>query len=188
MKTFGIAAVVIAAAMFGSTAMAAPAPIATFSFDHMDADYDGAGNFTLNTALDTIGDATRAVPVVGTAIYDNDATNGFANSWYTLGTMADVTMSMTVSNITATSADAIGSFVVTDADGDTITGDFTGVWSNVAGFAFFGGPATNVFYNDNFALDGKFNGPSGGMFDLAFPSPQPFQRFCGRPHVRRLVH
>ncbi len=171
MRTFGIAAVVIAAAMFGSTAMG---DLASITFDLMDADYNGAGAFTLNAEQDTYGEVSRIVPVAGQAKYDNDVANGYVGSWFNLGTSAGVAVSMSISNITAATADGSGSFTVIDADGDTITGNFSGTWLNLGGAAAFAGNASSVFFNDITAADTTFDGPSGGNFSTNFAAAQPF--------------
>ena len=79
-------------------------------------------------------------------------------------------MTMVLSNITASSAQvgAGSSLTITDADGDTITADIHGSWSNFSGFAGFQGLLSNVTLTDNGTQDGTFNGPSGGSFLLDF--------------------
>jgi hypothetical protein len=148
----------ILTALVGTAAFAGPGPILTFGFTDLAASFDGTSAYTLDPTALTDGDVTRTVPATGTAEYRADWTGG----------TADFDLSMTISNITATTADGAGSFTVTDADGDTITGDFTGVWMRGA---FFNGHVNNVYLTSD---DGTFDGPSGGSFSTAFSSPQPF--------------
>ena len=168
-----IIATCIVALAFAPT-LATAAPIFTFGFTELDGNYDGGSIFTTSTQEATSGDVSRIVPAAGTAVFDNGDAVGspptYPNSWFHLGTMADYSMTMTLSNITANSADvAAGSgFTITDADGDTITGDINGTWTNFSGFAGFQGMLSNVQLHDNGVQDGTFDGPSGGSFLLDF--------------------
>jgi len=158
-RSLAIIALLTCAALLAPVASADP--IFTFGFTELAGSFDGTNTFDANVDATTYGDVTRTFPTIGTARYDA----GFALP-------ADYSMTMTLSNITATTADANGSFIITDADGDTITGDVTGHWTSVNIFSNFVGSLSNVVLNDNGALDGTFDGPSGGSFDLAFPFVQ----------------
>lgn len=151
-----------------ATASAASADVIfTFGFTDLDGDYNaGSQTFTANATnfgpFQTGGDVTRIGG--GSAEYDT----GFMG----LGTLANYTMSMTLSNITNNSADVLfgdASFEVTDEDGDTINGDIVGEWTEGQdGFLFFNGTLLNVLLDDNGDSDGTFDGPSGGAFDMDF--------------------
>lgn len=168
-----IIAVCIVALAFAPT-LATAAPIFTFGFTELDGNYDGGSIFTTSTQEATSGDVSRIVPSAGTALFDNGGGIGvpptYPNSWFHLGTSADYSMTMTLSNITANSATvgAGSSLTITDADGDTITADIQGSWTNFSGFAGFQGLLSNVVLTDNGAQDGTFDGPSGGSFLLDF--------------------
>jgi len=60
---------------------------------------------------------------------------------------ADVQIAMQLVNITATSADASGTFIITDDDGDTLEGAFTGTWVNTGGFGFFNGLVSDAGFD-----------------------------------------
>ena len=138
-------------------------PILSFGFTDLDGDWDGSSMFTA-VASDlpgtrTAGDVTRVVPTEGTALYDK----GFV----ALPDLSDFQLSMTLSSITATSAQASGSFTITDTDGDTISGSVDGEWVELGGiFASFDGLLSNVYLNET--GNGVFEGPSGGSFPMDF--------------------
>ncbi len=148
---------VAAAGLLGVAAGSASAgPILTFGFTEMDGNFDGASAFTANVATDTDGDVTRKLPISETAWYHADFTP----------TLASYSVSMTISNLTASTADGAGSMTITDIDGDTITADISGTWFKNGIFAFFNGLLGNVYFNST--GDGAFEGPSGGSFSLDF--------------------
>ncbi|MFG0328930.1 MAG: hypothetical protein ACF8PN_03425 [Phycisphaerales bacterium] len=177
--SFGGSRVAVAAiagvAAFAVASTASADVIFSFGFTDLDGDYNaGTQTFTANASnsgdLISSGDVTRQLAPIGSAEFNA----GFLG----LGTSADYTMSMTLSNITATSADVLAgdaSFTVTDADGDTLQGDIIGQWLAGAGGAlFFNGALTNVFFTDNGGQDGMFDGPSLGAFSMDFGSLQTF--------------
>jgi hypothetical protein len=143
----------------------------SFGFTDLDGDFVRAGGntgtFTAVADNNTSGDVTRIAGGAITANYNQ----GFPRP------PANYVTSMGLTNITANMADATGSFAITDADGDTITGDIAGQWFRVQNpfgpdSAQFIGVLTNVNLNDNGALDGSFDGPSGGSWSMDFSSIQ----------------
>jgi hypothetical protein len=163
------AAAIATAVVIASASTASADIIFSYGFTDLDGDYNaGSSTFTAQSVdagpLRSGGDVTRQASPIGSAEFDT----GFMS----LGTLANYTMSMTLSNITPTSADVLlgdASFEITDADGDTIVGDIVGVWdAGPDGWLYFDGTLVNVFLNDNGAPDGTFDGPSGGAFDLDF--------------------
>lgn len=130
----------------------------SFGFTDLNGTFDaGTSIFTAVADGDTGGDVTREAVPAGTATYDT----GF------LGTgVANFSLSMNLSNILPGSADAAGSFVITDVDGDTITGDLNGVWVPLGPFASFDGLMSNVNLNE--LGDGLFEGPTSGSFLMDF--------------------
>jgi hypothetical protein len=144
-----------------------PDPILSFQFTDMDGDFvaglPGTGTFSSNDQAATAGDVTRLVPLIATADYDQGYVGG----------IADVNITMNLTGITPNSATGLGTFFVTDADGDSITGSVSGTWFALPGAASFLGNLFNVFINDNGVQDGMFNGPSGGAFSLAFAATPP---------------
>jgi hypothetical protein len=130
-------------------------PIATFGFTELNGDWDGVNQFFANDGAATSGDVSRILPVVQTALYEP----GFAGP-------AGYQMTMTLSAITPAGAIGIGSFIVRDANGDSITADVSGAWVANGPFGFFNGLLTNVYFNET--GDGIFQGPSGGSFPMDF--------------------
>ncbi len=130
--------------------------ILTFGFTELNGDWDGVSTFFADDDGSTAGDVTRLLPVAQTASY---------SPGYAPGT-AGYEMTMTLSNVTPVSADALGELTVTDADGDTITADISGFWIRNGIFGFFNGLLSNVMLNET--GDGVFEGPSGGAFSMDF--------------------
>jgi hypothetical protein len=111
-------------------------------------------------AFDSGGDATRVLAPEGVAEYNS----GFLTS----GTSADFQFLLEVAGITPNSANATGTFLLTDANGDTLSGDIAGTWEPLPNFAAFEGLLSNVTIS-NTSGDGTFDGPSLGSFDSTFP-------------------
>lgn len=132
--------------------------ILSFGFTDMAGSFAG-GQFTVTNDGDTSGDVTRIEPVSGSAHYDV----GFAGG--------SVIFDISVFNIGANTADGAGTFTITDADGDTLTGDIVGVWIRGALGTFFNGDLSNVVITSD---DGTFDGPSGGSFDTALSGTPPY--------------
>ena len=139
--------------------------ISTFTFSDLDSEYftqDGqSGFFSARAAADTSGDVTRVQdPAAATAEYAPD----FANDD---GSSADVLFEMSISNITAVSAEGSGSFLITDIDGDTVGGILEGTWLRASAGApilFFNGTLSEVTFSAT--GDGLFEGTDGVGFDL----------------------
>lgn len=147
-----------------ATAASADVSITTFAYSDLDTSYftqDGqSGLFTARAGSDSSGDVTSLVTGAQTAEYDN----AFANDDSSL---ADVVFEMNISNITANSADAAGSFTITDMDGDTISGSLAGAWARASAGAtilFFNGTLSDVVYTAS--GNGSFEGTAGPGFDL----------------------
>lgn len=158
-----ISRTVIGTALIAATGLAGAEVVVSYSFTDLNGSYDDATQvFTANAAnnatLESGGDVSSLIGSKGTAQYDT----GFLG----LGSN-DVDFSFDVSNITAGGADSIGTIVITDADGDTLTATVEGAWTilNPFGFMFFSGTSTDYAFTDNGAADGEFNGVSGA-FDI----------------------
>ena len=159
MKILAVAGLAVAA-----TAASADVAITTFTYSDLDTSYftqDGdSGLFTARAGADSSGDVTSLVSAAETAEYES----AFANDDSSL---ADVVFEMNISNITASSADAAGSFMITDIDGDTISGSLNGAWARATAGAtilFFNGTLTDVVYTAS--GDGLFEGSDGSGFGL----------------------
>jgi len=146
-------------ALAGAATFAAADVIATYSYTDLDGAFDGS-TFTAdgasNNDLASTGDVSLLVGSKGTAEF----TTGFAGL-----APADVAITMDISNVTATTATGVGSVILTDTDGDTISAAFSGEWNiiNPFGFMFFSGSSSDYAFTDNGQLDGRFNGTLGSF-------------------------
>lgn len=152
-------------AAFGLLAGAAQAEVVlTFGFTDTSGSYDtGTSTFSAVSVdtpeFSTGGDVTRLAAPGGTAEFDT----GFASG----GSSAAFAMSLDVTAKMAGTAKGAGSFTITDADGDTVTGTISGDWISGGGdIVFFNGLITDVILTDVGTLDGTFDGPSSGSFGL----------------------
>lgn len=143
----------------------------SFGFTDLDGDWDANTSvFSANANNDTGGDVTRLKDPAGSAEY----ASGFYGS---NGTLGDYNMSMVLSNISSQGAevqDGDGSFLITDNDGDTISGSIVGQWlPGNFGFLFFNGHLSDVVYSE---VNGTFDGPSGGSFSTDYlPADPPYE-------------
>jgi hypothetical protein len=138
-----------------------PTALFTFGFTDLDGVYDGSSTWTMSTTEQTSGDVTRGITPFTTAEFDN----GFA------GSIADFDLQMTVAEVNSTRWSGSGTFTITDADGDTITGDLTGHWTRLGSDnAAFKGLLGNVAFHGT--GDGTtFDGTDGGSVDMGFDVP-----------------
>lgn len=157
--------------------------LVSWTLNDLGATYDGAGNFTANavgsatspvTPLRTWAVASRNVPVVGDAFFAPDFVSNVANP-------ANFTLNMAISNIGVAQADGVGTFVFTDVNGDTISGQILGLQSQSAGWLellpgmfAFNGILQNVVFGNN-SGDNAFDGTDGGNWLLNLPGQSPFE-------------
>jgi len=154
----------VGAVALATVAGAAQADLAaTFGYTDMGANWN-SGTSTLNigaeetASLSTSGDLTNYLG-------DGFSTTALFNSGFADGsTSADSQFDMILSNITATGADASGSFIITDINGDTLSGNYIGTWTNQFGFGFFDGQITDASYNDVESGNNIFEGNAGQTF------------------------
>lgn len=133
---------------------AAATVIVSFGFTDLAGTYSG-GVFSTADDADTSGDVTRIEAPSSTADYNV----GFS------GGTAAVTTSVSVFGIIGNTASGVGSFTITDANGDVLTGTITGTWIGSGLGIFFNGDLSGVYF-DGTNGDGQFfDGPSGGSFD-----------------------
>ncbi len=159
---FRVSAALLAAVAGGFAATANADVLMTLSYD------DLAGSFTATAAqtgrfcavaastaaLQSAGQVTRFGPGGGDAEFEA----GFYAGNPSLHA-ADFQMCLDLTPHVGNPAlvDALGNFVATDRDGDTITGDISGVWRQVGPFLSFSGTLTNVNTHDNGGADGSFD-------------------------------
>lgn len=148
--------------------------IATFGYTDLNGSYTAtdASNGVFSAVassmpgLSSSGDVSRNAAPGGTA--------EFATGFISHGTFADVAINLSVSITGANEAVGSGTIVITDVDGDTLTADIAGEWVSPGfGIVFFSGLMNNVYFNDNGALDGTFDG-STGSFDMDLPGTPPY--------------
>jgi MYXO-CTERM domain-containing protein len=155
---------IIAAAALSTLAGAAHADLAaTFGYTDMGANWNqGASQLTVGASatntLNTSGDITNYLGAgfPTTALFNS----GFADG----STSADSQFTMDLSNITATTADASGTFMITDINGDTLSGSYVGTWTNQFGFGFFDGQILAASYNETESGNSVFEGNAGQTF------------------------
>lgn len=151
------------AGLVGLAASAASADIASFGFTDLNGSFD-LGSMVFSAVAQTGGESSTAGDVTRFAEGGGNTAN-FDVGFFGGGSSADFQMIINVSNVVGPMADGNGSFIITDADGDTITGDVTGTWfAGASGFVFMNGSTSNVLFNNN--SNGSFDGPSGGSFDI----------------------
>lgn len=142
--------------------------ILTFGFTDLSGSFDlGASVFEAeavdNNDFSTAGDVTRLSPVGGTANFDD----GFVSR----SAFADAVISMNISDIDSNSATGMGTIVITDDNGDTISASLDGMFSNGGfGIYFFTGYLSNVLLTGT-----TFDGTDGGSFNTNLPGDPPYE-------------
>ena len=137
---------------------AGTAPRLNIAYDVLTAAYDGVETFTMAGSIESTGGVVVNDTPLKRASFARGSLGG-ANT-------ADITCSLTVSNITATTADGMGTLVMTDADGSTITAHVSGTFylgappDSVSDTIFFQGSLSNVVYA--FA-DSSFDGDTSNF-------------------------
>lgn len=152
----------------GLAAMANADAILTFGFTDLSGSFDvGTSVFAAdavdNGSLSTAGDVTRLSPVGGTANFDDGFTGRSA--------FAGAAIALNISDIDSNSADGDGTIVITDDDGDSISAQLNGTFSNGGfGIYFFTGYLSDVLLSGT-----TFDGTDGGSFDMDLPGTQPYE-------------
>ena len=158
---------VIAGSVAGFAATASADVVYTFGFTDLSGNFalgpGGSGGQFDARAVDTAllrsaGDVSRIVAPFGTAVYDDGFVTGLDP--------ADVVLSISVFNVLGgpiPTAEGVGSFTITDVDGDTIAGQIDGVWLLLGDGVFFNGNLSLVAITSD---DGSFDGPAGGAVDV----------------------
>ena len=148
-----------------------------FSYTYVHTTFDGTDTFTTTNSANTSGKVYRIEPPPGQAkfyaaqdVADLLAAFGIAVDTWGSGSEA-LLISMTITDITATTAKGSGSFTVTDVDGDTLSGIVSGTWVRENSRAAFTGGLGNVTFTSN--VNGTFDGHIGGM-SMVFSEPAPW--------------
>jgi len=111
--------------------------------------------------FNSLGYVNRTQAVAGTANFGAGFVSG--------GTAAAYQSDILVSGITATSANGIGSMILTDIDGTTFTTNFSGEFLPLGDTVFFNGKITGAAFGGN--PDGTFNGITGSFSTSFVPYP-----------------
>jgi hypothetical protein len=151
----------LALCMMANPALATP-DLFGFNFANIRSTFDAVSLFSTMDWMQTTGDLYRNEAPAGTA--------QFTNGLWGMGS-EDFLISMTISNITATTADGSGSFAIKDIQGDTIGGNLGGTWAKLGNGGAFSGSLTNVTFA---SVDNTFNGHSGSA-SMIFTAPQPWE-------------
>lgn len=166
--TLSLCAGVLATASLTSTATAGtttiPAPARanlTFGFTDLNLGFtktgDDTGTLMASSQSLTAGDVTM-VGESATARFSE----GFSDA---AGSQASVGVFLDIFDITSTSAQADGMFMITDVDGDRIMGQISGTFSIIGPVLTFGGTLNAVAALTSFG-DGVFEGMTGDSFAL----------------------
>ncbi len=132
-----------------------------FTVSNLSTTYDNTTNqFTSEVWANTTADLYRNISPVSTAEFSGPWTGS-----------EDFSLQMTLTNITALTAVATGSFSFFDTDGDLVSGNISGTWANISGFPFFSGTLSNVLYTS--VVNTTFDGHSGSA-SMVFNAPQPW--------------
>ncbi|HRQ71797.1 MAG TPA: hypothetical protein PLU35_02085 [Phycisphaerales bacterium] len=152
-----------AAALFCAQHAAGQTPIISYTYSDLDGSFDvSTMMFDAKVVSNTSGDVTRLVGGGGTAEFN-------AGDW---GSTAGYMLSLKVGPIDPNGdRSGSGTFVSTDAFGDTISGLVDGRWIDGGnGVVFFNGYLENVLIADN-SGDSRFDGTTSGHFATNFQGP-----------------
>ncbi|MBS0190464.1 MAG: hypothetical protein U0573_14355 [Phycisphaerales bacterium] len=169
-----LALVTAAAASTMSVAQAA-STLVTFGYNNLEGKYvandANSGTFSAKAVdqgvggLQTDGSVSRIVPGAGQS--------KFAAGFKSLGSFADFTINISFTRLVGNTGTGAGSFVATDALGNTVAGSISGVWSLQATIGIvFNGTLSNVNITPNAIFTGT--DPSSSNWNTNLPSPAPY--------------
>lgn len=140
--------------------------ILSYGYTDLNGSFDaGSGQFSAVAGALTAGDVTRIAPTAGTANFDDNFAGRSA--------FANVVINISVFNKVGNVADGVGTFVITDEDGDQLVGDIIGTWINGLNGIYFNGDLSNVDFV-NVSGDTTFDGTDGGSFETDLPGDPPY--------------
>lgn len=164
----------VAAAAAGTVSVANAATLVTFGYNNLNGNYAAvdanSGTFTANAVdqgvggLQTDGSAARLVPGAGVS--------KFAAGFKSLGSAADFGITLSFNRLSGTAGTGAGSFTVTDAVGNTISGNVSGVWvlQPTIGIAF-NGTLSNVVITPNATFKGTDPSSTNWSTNLPYAAP-----------------
>lgn len=147
----------------GVAGLAAPAfadTIVSATYNDLAGSWNGT-SFVANAVnnvggLQTSGTVARLVSPIGTA--------NFSAGFVAGADPADIVITLSSTpTIDPDTRDGVGSFLITDVNGNTLGGTITGQWFNGITAVFFNGALSNVTFNGS-----TFSGTNGGSFSTFF--------------------
>ncbi len=155
----------------GSSALATNDEVLSFGYNNLDGSFNSSSSlFTASDDSGSSGQVLRIVPVTGDANFLGTAGDaGFPG-------LAAFDLSLNLTDITSTSANSTGTITFTDINGDSLTGDVTGLWNEFVGgitAGTFQGEITN-FVSVDISGDNTFDGNTGSGFSTLFDAGFPF--------------
>lgn len=160
---------IVALAGLAVGGVASASVVVTFDYNDLDGDYTAtsatSGTFQAFAAdlpaFRSSGTVSRVIPTTGDAVFEPGFWPGT--------TQADALFEISVNKALPTSTTATGSgvFFLLDANGDQITGNISGNWTDTGTFIVFDGALSNVTFV-NFSGDLTFNGSDPSSTNWSF--------------------
>ncbi|GJQ29840.1 MAG: hypothetical protein HBSAPP03_17240 [Phycisphaerae bacterium] len=167
MRMSKVSSAIVAAGLF-MTAGAVAQPIASATYFDLSGNWDGAMFHAYAASapgLMSSGSVARLVAPIGTADFEP----GFVAA----ANPADFHLMLNYIPSGPGFGLGFGTFMITDADGDSISGNVNGLWiddsANTPGQVFFNGALSNVVFTG-----GTFNGTLAGAFSTLFGGTPPY--------------
>jgi len=156
--------IILCIAVLCMTVTPARADLFGFHLGNLSVSYNGAASLTTTGAAGlTTGAVYRNIAPAGTAQFA-------AAQW---GTQSEsLLIAMTLSNLTASTADAIGTITFVDVDGTTLAANLAGTWSSGADLPILTGKLTTV---TSTPITDTFDGHAGSGVNMQFATPQPWR-------------
>lgn len=157
------ATALIGSALLGA-GVASAAPPVEFNFQQLESSYQASTSVLTISAEDqpgffSYGLMRRNFGTTGVTLFDQ----GFVSE----PNPSDFQLALTITQITPSSALAIGPLTITDVDGDTFSAMIDGVFHNHEGVSTLVGAMTGMAFVSD---EGTFDGPDGGVFSTSFPA------------------
>ena len=148
-------------AVLACTALAQAAPV-NFAFTSVQSNWDGGVFSTHINPLASSGSVSRTTPSSQATFVPDTLVPGFG--WTAEG--GSMALTMTLSNVLAGSADATGTLMLTDSDGDLLSAVITGAWDRGIAQTFSGSLSAIGFLQNTPGEPLTFNGHAGTAMDV----------------------
>lgn len=149
----------------------ATADLFNFSYDVLQTSYDDAGNFSAGVIPGlTVGTVTRLQDPLEKVVF---------TAFGSPESLADFQINMTVSNIDTTPgyADSSGTFLLMDKEGNVLSGNIDGTWTNAnpaSPIPSFRGALSEILFTDVGIIDNTLKGDWGEM-SMEFSTAGPWE-------------